>query len=81
MFIEASNCFKQAIRIPEHLASYVGTRSTYMLSKVLFQLGAYAAQSWYEKALKRATDEGEQEYLAKLKLVYSLYARSKMTKK
>lgn len=75
MFIEASNCFKQAIRIPEHLASYVGTRSTYMLSKVLFQLGAYeAAQSWYEKALKRATDEGEQEYLAKLKLVYSLYA-------
>ncbi|MEC2292737.1 response regulator aspartate phosphatase [Bacillus licheniformis] len=74
MFIESSNCFKLALSIPEHLESFVSVRSTYMLSKVLFQLGASdVARSWYEKALKRATDEGEQEYLAKLKLVYALY--------
>ncbi len=75
MFIESSNCFKQALSIPEHLDSFVAVRSMYMLSKVLFQLGALdVALSWYEKALKMATDEGEQEYLAKLKLVYALYA-------
>jgi response regulator aspartate phosphatase I len=75
MFIESSNCFKQALSIPEHLESFVAVRSTYMLSKVLFQLGAFdVAQTWYDKALKKATDEGEQEYLAKLKLVYALYA-------
>ena len=75
LFSEAANCFKQALSIPELLESSIAVRSTYMLSKVLFQLGAYdAARSWYEKALKRATDEGEQEYLAKLKLVYALYA-------
>ncbi|WP_339164553.1 tetratricopeptide repeat protein [Siminovitchia sp. FSL H7-0308] len=76
MFREAANCFKQALSIPEHVESFVAVRSTYMISKLLFQLGDYdAAQSWYEKALKRATDEGEQEYLAKLKLVYALYAK------
>ncbi|MCO4852194.1 Rap family tetratricopeptide repeat protein [Bacillus vallismortis] len=75
MFIESSNCFKQALEIPEHWESFVGVRSTYMLSKILFQLGAYeVAMSWYEKALEKATDEGEQEYLAKLKIVYALYA-------
>ncbi|WGD89567.1 aspartate phosphatase (plasmid) [Bacillus subtilis] len=75
MFIESSNCFKQALNIPEHFESFVAVRSTYMLSKVLFQLGAFdVALTWYEKALKKAEDEGEQEYLAKLKLVYALYA-------
>lgn len=81
MFIESSNCFKQALKIPEHLESFVAVRSTYMLSKVLFQLGAYeVALSWYEKALKRATDEGEQEYVAKLQIVYACM-RNKMTKR
>ena len=75
MFIESSNCFKQALSIPEHLESFAAVRSMYMLSKVLFQLGAFdVARTWYDKALKKATDEGEQEYLAKLKLVYALYA-------
>ncbi|WP_269775326.1 aspartate phosphatase, partial [Bacillus siamensis] len=75
MFIESSNCFKQALKIPEHLESFVAVRSTYMLSKVLFQLGAFdVALTWYEKALKKAEDEGEKEYLAKLKLAYALYA-------
>ncbi|MCY7773454.1 aspartate phosphatase [Bacillus haynesii] len=75
MFIESSNCFKQALNIPEHLESFVGVRSMYMLSKVLFQLGAFeGARTWYEIALKKALDEGEREYLAKLNLVYALYA-------
>jgi len=74
-FIEASNCFKQALTIPEHLESFAAVRSMYMLSKVLFQLGNFdVARKWYEKALKKATDEGEQEYLAKLNIVYALYA-------
>ncbi|MEC1896659.1 Rap family tetratricopeptide repeat protein [Bacillus velezensis] len=75
MFIESSNCFKQALSIPEHLKSFAAVRSMYMLSKVLYQLGAYeVALSWYEKALKKATEEGEQEYLAKIKIVHALYA-------
>lgn len=74
MFAEASNCFKEALSIPEHLESFVAVRSTYMLSKVLFQLGEHdLAREWYKKALKRATDEGEKEYLAKLKLIHALY--------
>ncbi|WP_406595274.1 tetratricopeptide repeat protein [Bacillus velezensis] len=76
MFAEASTCFEQAWTIPEHIESFVGVRSAYMLSKVLFQLGDYElARTWNDKALKKATAEGEREYLAKLKLIHSLYEK------
>lgn len=72
--IAAEENFKKAIDVKEHIDTVYGVRSLYMMANVLYQCDkAKEARFFYETALNRARTSNEEEYLAKLKIINSLY--------
>lgn len=72
--IAAEENFKKAIDVKEHIDTVYGVRSLYMMANVLYQCDkAKEARFFYETALNRARTSHEEEYLAKLKIINSLY--------
>lgn len=70
----AEEYFKKAIEMKEHLDTVYGVRSLYMMANVLYQSNKpKKARFFYETALKRAEDSNEEEYMAKLKIINSIY--------
>ncbi|MCC8353812.1 Rap family tetratricopeptide repeat protein [Bacillus sp. AF23] len=70
----AEEHFKKAIDMKEHLDTVYGVRSLYMMANVLYQSNKpKEARFFYETALKRAEDSNEEEYMAKLKIINSIY--------
>ena len=74
LFSLAEDCFRQALQIKEYEPTLYGLRTMYNLTHVLYKTGnTEEAREWCEKGLVRVEEAGEEEYLAKFNLVYSLY--------
>lgn len=74
MFSLAEDCFRRALQIEDYEPTLYGLRTMYNLTHVLYKTGrTEEARAWYEKGIVRVEEAGEEEYLAKFNLVYSLY--------
>ncbi|MGG3575437.1 tetratricopeptide repeat protein [Bacillus gobiensis] len=70
----AEDCFRKGLQIEEYEPTLYGLRTIYNLTHVLYKTDRIdEARKWCEKGIARAEKAGEEEYLAKLSLVYSLY--------
>ncbi|WP_420977368.1 tetratricopeptide repeat protein [Bacillus vallismortis] len=71
---DAEYFFRKALEMKDHLNTANGVRTLYMMANVLYQSSKQEeARSFYEKALKLALHCNEEEYKAKLTIIYSIY--------
>lgn len=78
---KAEETLKQALSIPEHYDSIVGTKSMFDLSYVLYRSNSRCeARQWHETGVKKAIKEDEKEHIAKFNLLEGLYEKQQIDK-
>lgn len=66
--------FRKALEMKDHMNTANSIRTLYMMANVLYQSSKWdEARLFYEKALKLAMHCNEEEYKAKLTIIYSIY--------
>ncbi|MFH0348538.1 aspartate phosphatase [Bacillus vallismortis] len=66
--------FRKALEMKDHVNTANGIRTLYMMANVLYQSSKpEEARLFYQKALKLALHCNEEEYKAKLTIIYSIY--------
>ncbi|AEP85280.1 response regulator aspartate phosphatase C [Bacillus spizizenii TU-B-10] len=71
---DAEYFFRRALEMKDHMNTANSIRTLYMMANVLYQSSKLdEAHLFYEKALKLALHCNEEEYKAKLTIIYSIY--------